>query len=670
MRELNISLRNKSSVFVIALWLVAFTILTGLWIRFQDPAALSSASPLLIRVVSHLGAVVLPDPSLAMRIRLTRCIVLSTVLALVAIAFIHRDHVARSISDFASLESDPLNLAIFRIVLFWQIYILSDASLIVRVASLPTGLQYPPQTALTPDFMSPLALWPKHLVDPQLIFTCVIVLKWAAIAACIGVFARYSAAAVSLLFLLAWGRLQWYGKIDHLHHLLWFALILMLSPCADVLSVDAIFLALKKARYGTTTPPGASRRYGIPLICSMLLFGVIYFFPGIWKICRTGLDWIFSENPRLLMEREWRLFEWLPSFRFDRYPALYHAGALFTVIVEVSFVFLLLFRRTRIWAATMGFAFHWMTYATLDISFNTLRNCYVIFVDWGALCRRVGHRLFLDDLSIYHAPSLKHRRVVSAVRRFDVFDRITWIEGDAFCPTSFPFGVIAGKRLQGMALYCAAIARMPFLIPALPFLLPISHLSFRTNREESAVVASLDDSNRSGSAAVIVMGSVLLAANIWAGTIRATNGWPFACYPPFDGLAEPTLTTLRILVTLQNGQEQVIVPDAYREIYGNRWNNLLQRVLQIEDRNARNRRLTAVWEVVLRQAPELRQAIRVRFVSVEVQINPDKWTSLPADPHLLYEFAPQALPTSPVSPRGTPRAVDQAQRSERRLTLR
>ena len=31
---------------------------------------------------------------------------------------------------------------------------------------------------------------------------------------------------------------QFFGKINHIHHLIWFMAIFAVSPCADVLSID------------------------------------------------------------------------------------------------------------------------------------------------------------------------------------------------------------------------------------------------------------------------------------------------------------------------------------------------------------------------------------------------------------------------------------------------
>jgi hypothetical protein len=633
--------RDRLWRWVVALWLSAVVPLAALWDWFRGPAAVSRSPALLLQIASWFGSVVFPDPALAIRIQITRCALVLTAAALAAIVLLERDHVVRSIRDLIDMQSDPLNLAIFRIVVFWQIYTICYPDFIARIASLPAGLQYPPQTGIPRiGILAAWAFWPAHLVDAHTIFVCVTAMKWAAVAGAIGLFSRSSAALVTFLFLFAWGRLQWYGKIDHHHHLLWFAMILMLSPCGDALSLDSIFSAIRRANRGITAPLSPGRRYGTPLAFCMLLIGVIYLFPGLWKISRSGLDWALSDSPRFMMQTEWKLYgDWAPLFRFDQHPALYHLGALSTMLFELSFFFLLLFRRTRRWAPLSGFGFHWMTSVTLNIQFETLRNCYVVFVDWSRLFGWIGRKLFPEDLAIFFPPSPEYRRTVAVLRGFDVLGRIQWTERQGSVPDlSYPAtGVIRDRKRKGFALHRLAAARMPLLWPALPFLYLISYPLARGGSAMAPVSATQTNSYGGRPTAVIVIGSLLLIASIWAGAIRAMDGWPFACYPPFDGLSEPSYRTLQIWATFDDGQERLIVPDDYRRTFGNRWSNLLQRILATRDESDRDRRLSLVWKVLARQESVFAQITRVRFVSVRSFVNPNQWKQAPDDPQLLLD---------------------------------
>src|SRR5262249_50715778 len=95
-------------------------------------------------------------------------------------------------------------------------------------------------------------------------------------------------AAVTSLYAL--GIPQLYGKVDHYHHLVWLALLLAASPCADALSLDA---------RGRLTPP-RSVRYGFPLRVAWLLIGACYLFPGLAKLGEWRI-WLAPHNLRGLL---------------------------------------------------------------------------------------------------------------------------------------------------------------------------------------------------------------------------------------------------------------------------------------------------------------------------------------------------------------------------------
>jgi vitamin K-dependent gamma-carboxylase-like protein len=533
-------------------WLAVTVALLAAWHAALHPGAIHELPSWFLRIARLTGTVVYDDPALAIRIQITRLVLIATAAAGTMIALLERRRLVRAITTLVNQKSDPLNLAIFRIVVFWQIYNIADVDFIARYAAFPTGLQYPPQTGLPrAGPLAAWALWPLHTVSPSVIAFGVAAMKGAAITAAVGLFSRTSAALVCFLFLFAWGRLQWYGKVDHQHHLLWFAALLAVSPCGDVLSLDALIARLRKLHKGRAHPPTPSRRYGMPLAFSMILIGIIYLFPGLWKASRSGLDWALSDNPKLLMQQEWRMYgDWLPILRFDEHAWLYHAGALGVLLFEMSFVFLLLGNRTRLIAALLGLGFHLNTNLTLNIPFATLRNCYVVFVDWCGLLRRM--RLFPPNL---------HRVPAAGPDPPDVF------------PT-----------------------------------------------------------------ATAMVGTLLIAGNLWAGAIRAMDGWPVACYPPFDGLAQPYTRNLRMVVMLKDNTNRFIMPDEYRNIFGNRWNNLLQRILT--DREEQRRlRLQLVWQVISRTEAWPSDARYVRFYSVRRSLDPAHWRDEPDEPQLLYETA-------------------------------
>lgn len=182
------------------------------------------------------------------------------------------------------------------------------------------------------------------------------------------------------------GLAQSFGKVDHNHHLLWALLVLAVSPCADALSVDAA----RRRR------PANHPAYGFPVRALWLVFGLAYFFAGLWKVSAAGIEWAVSDNLRDIIWGE-RLarggFE--PLIDIAGAPALYRTAGLSALMFELSFVFLV-FTRARPLAVAMGVAFHMGIWATMGISFLSLVVMYGVFFDWTATVDRysaAGQRL-------------------------------------------------------------------------------------------------------------------------------------------------------------------------------------------------------------------------------------------------------------------------------------
>jgi hypothetical protein len=298
-----------------------------------------------------------------------------------------RRQVARLVVDFFRAKTDPLNLAVFRIILFATILFHSDptADEAVWSSRLPTEFIDPP--GCVRFILNRLHITPSSLINA----TCVQVAWWLFLITCVtgllGLFSRTSALLAVLSGVYALGVPQFYGKVDHYHHSLWFAALMAASPCGDALSLDAFLARLRGAR--VPHPPAVC--YALPLRFVWLLMGLMYFFPGFWKAWNSGLDWALSDNLKILMRLCWMSQEegWTPLIRLDEYPLLYKAGGLFTIAFEVSFVFLIFIPRLRLFAPLGGVLFHLSTWLSTTIFFFDLIPLYAAFVDWAALARRL-----------------------------------------------------------------------------------------------------------------------------------------------------------------------------------------------------------------------------------------------------------------------------------------
>jgi hypothetical protein len=208
----------------------------------------------------------------------------------------------------------------------------------------------------------------------------------ACVSGVLGFFSRTSATIAVTLGFYVLGIPQFFGKIDHYHHLLWFAAILAASPCGDALSIDSL-IASRKKKKGEAVDPSAA--YALPLKFVMLLMGIIYFFAGVWKFVIGGFGWATGDTMKYILYAQWFRLDWMPAFRIDQYPLAYRAAGIGVIFFELAFIVILFFPRIRKVAAIGGILFHFSVYLFAHINFWTLALCYVIFIDFEPLHRRL-----------------------------------------------------------------------------------------------------------------------------------------------------------------------------------------------------------------------------------------------------------------------------------------
>lgn len=278
--------------------------------------------------------------------------------------------------NFFLEPSHPVNLAIFRVVLFYLILSSVNFSNLQWLGDVPKVLITPP---LGFDwFPSVFKIETNWLVVSSYIF------KITCIFSILGLFTRYSIAITAVLAFYLLGVPNFFGKVNHNHHLVLFATIMIVCRCSDVWSLDAL---INYFRTKKITIPKPSVVYGLPIRIIWVMFGVLYFFAGFWKIYDGGLDWIFSNNLKYYMYQTWYLNDWMPGFRIDQHPTLITISAALTILFEIGFIFLIFMGRLRYLGVLGGLMFHNMTNMFMNINFKSLWYCYVIFFEWSFLYR-------------------------------------------------------------------------------------------------------------------------------------------------------------------------------------------------------------------------------------------------------------------------------------------
>jgi hypothetical protein len=156
------------------------------------------------------------------------------------------------------------------------------------------------------------------------------------------------------------------------------------SPYVPAVSLSSPFSSLPLSSLGRMRP----RAYALTLQTMMLLIGLIYFFPGAWKIARAGTRWFTSDNLSWLLLTK---LQEVPMSPLQHWvlgePRLLWCMAVMTVVFELGFVFAILNPKLRLGAAAAGIVFHALTVVVMGISFTALQWTYVVFVPWTRIVR-------------------------------------------------------------------------------------------------------------------------------------------------------------------------------------------------------------------------------------------------------------------------------------------
>ncbi len=578
--------------------------------------------------------------------------------AIILIGLMHRQ-VARGLRTFFSAEGPALNLAVFRIVVFYTIWRFIGISEVVWFS------QVPPELRVAPAGVGWLMGYLP--INPLCTRVAAVLFFGFSFTAMIGFCTGTSATVTTLLGLYVLGLPQFFGKVNHYHHLLWFSALLAASRCGDSLSCDALISAWRKSARGVVDPPARSSVYALPLRYVWLLMGLIYFFAGAWKLWAGGVDWVLSDNLKYIMYHKWtQMGGWTPFFRVDRYPVLYRSAALATIGFEISFVFLLLSSRLRLLAVFGGLLFHRLTEVFMRISFGALVSCYVAFFDWNAILLRIGRWLFKDEMQlVYNAGSVRVRRLIGLVQAFDILGRVTYLpeadgkpmspgnQGAALLATADAAGLTGMTRNRvwsGVSSLRALAWRVPACWLVLPFLyvLPVQRLEHRLNRfwagsRQSTPISGSWSSDcivpQVSLRAVMITGTLLLAGETIAGLSRAVSAWPLACYPTFAVVRRKPQAAFSELSMRTAAGDTILLSRSTIgvDLESTRLLGLTGQVLTAQTEPQRRALGRALWRLWAQRNPRLRQAGWIIVHRLTLSTVPEEWHANPKRRELLFE---------------------------------
>jgi len=567
----------------------------------------------------------------------------------------------RLLSTFFREQTSPINLAIARIITFGWLLDPAIRYQFVLFSTLPEELRFP-------------IPW-MHWMLPHIItnLATVELIAWLYLVACvlglIGLGTRIVAPIALLLGLYVLGVPEFYGKINHNHHLIWFLAVLAVSPCGDALSLDSLLRAWRRPELSRPAP---SRLYALPLRFLWLLLSLMYFFPGFWKYWACGAEWFKSDGFRNHLYNKWaQLGGWTPAFRIDQYHILCALSGLGTILFEIGFVLLIFNRLTRYLAAVGGMAFHSLIFVFMRISFLALQSYYLTFVEWDVVLRRLGKRLFPKDLFVlYDGGCGVCRKTVSVLTSLDLLERVTFVDAldddrkrtlglntlDQDILLHDMHGVSGDQVTQGYFTYRWMAARLPLLWAILPllYLPPVVALGMRIYRKiadsracrlPSATGAKPTRVSlfRSYSPRMVcVVGALLFVLNVYCG-FRHISSWPLSCYPAFDYIPQPMINEVVFTIHSPSGATEEFHPYANPGPFADcteRLGGMIESIVADTDETRRAGRLEAFWRVFPHPASSAGTKVQVRQILT---------STIPGDYHIiqqneLMEFEPTPAP--------------------------
>jgi predicted DCC family thiol-disulfide oxidoreductase YuxK/uncharacterized membrane protein len=588
-----------------------------------------------------------------MKLKYIIALIVAGTAMIVVPVFFHR-RFPRVVKEFFTQPGSAVNLAVFRIVLFalllWR-FPMDDS---VYFAGLPKELLAPPTGV---GWLVPFL--PIDPVTASIIYGA---FALAALGALVGWHTQWMACLTVVFGLYVLGVPQLYGKINHYHHLLWFSAILAASPCGDALSVDALRTAWRRRRLPARPIAPHALAYSLPLRFIWLLMGMIYFWAGTWKWWTEGWTWAFSDNLKFALYEKWlQVGGWTPIIRVDRYDAVLHWLAAYTIVFEITFVFLILFPLLRPLAVALGLGFHIGTGVFMQISFITLQICYTAFVNWQSVFQRLGKRLFPQVATLgYDGDCSFCQRSVAVLQQLDVFGRIEYRNLRTSTMDAVTDIVLerSADRWAGFEAYRHLSLRIPGLWPFVPFLSmpPVAWVGRRVYRRVAdhracsltTPVPELPAPERSWRAAATV-GSFLVYVLVLS-SIAKYHSWPFAGYPTFeDLLTKPEVSVLFLEAERPDGTKvssDALLDRLLPRMSPERYHSVLIKVFTAEDPDDQRRRLAALWCRALEERPDLATLDNIRFHRALVSTRPDNWGQPPLSKQHLTDV-PKVLCAGP-----------------------
>lgn len=578
------------------------------------------------------------------------------------IAFELRQGIARFYTRFLLEPVSPFTLAFLRIATFsivlWML--LENRELIATLAGMPAETRKPTFGMNWLAAAIPFTPERMNLASNILTLTC--------ITGILGLFSRTSAIASFAMCYYLFGSYSSYGSTRHIFHIPTLALVVLAcSRAADVLAIDAVRPAFRRADRGDVAPPQASATYGLPVKIIWHLFAFSYFFPGIWKLLLSGPEYLFGHNIRhIAWAARTGVEDFVPLAQPEALPLMPQLMGFATLSWEISFFFSIFFPFTRNISLAIGQMFHTSTIFLLGIRFVYMQAMYAWFLPWDTIFTWIGPRLFREDLRVaYDAGCGPCRRTIAVLSAFDLFHRVKFIpatdratlesEGMGhLTPAALAENMHAARGLDiasGYDAYRWIATRIPFLWPLrlVMDLPPVAAIGRRIYRKvaDSRACRIARPPIDAGPIPVpripiptVLAGLTLCGGFVLMGSLKFVNAWPIPCFPTFSGPTKPQMEFVDRRVVLADGSEAPYTHQGLRADIGDyhrgvQFDSLCARLVSrdgIEDG------LPAIVDFWASQDPLPEGARAVRIYRNVISTRPEDQADRILEERLFYEF--------------------------------
>ncbi len=352
----------------------------------------------------------------------------------------------------------------------------------------------------------------------------------------LGIYTRTSALLLALLSTYIFG-IPACMQVRHIHHIVWFSLLLSVTRSSDKLSIP-VALGMQSPR------PERSVEYGMPLRFLWLMFGIIYFFPGLMKIWNVGIDWIWTDNLKnIILSRLYKRALDFPIFDFIHGDLFWEFSALVAILLEVGFIFLVLNgERARGMLLFVALVFHNMNEFLIRVGFQAFQTYLLTLINWYRFFLVLGKMIFPRRVVVHFERDCKRCRCVEfSIRSFDLLRRVTPTH-QMLVRSEFDFHA---SNHSG-ELIVEFFERVPLAIPSIIFSVFWQH----------CISSPKAPAQRCGAIprGVLIMSLSLVAITSSMGLAHSSSSWPFSAYPFFDYRSDGIITKYSLEVKNSDGK--------------------------------------------------------------------------------------------------------------------